>query len=171
MQSDGNVGPALSVGIPPGHPPVGIEPGERLTLMRLKRDFGLRIIVDQAGSSKGSGPGPLPFWSRSLSKTVEDVDEFVQLFAPFRLALADAIPDAVVDVIAKDCQADAIKRGLGSRQLLEDFDAQAGFLHHPPDSPDLSLDSVQSCHERLLLSWSTHGAITGPSRCICERRH
>jgi hypothetical protein len=47
----------------------------------------------------------------------------------------------------EDGEADAVERGLGGRELLEDFDAQARFLHHAPDAADLSFDPVQSCDE------------------------
>ncbi len=42
------------------------------------------------------------------------------------------------------CEADAIERRLGGGELLEDFDAQARFLHHAPDAARLPLDAVSA---------------------------
>jgi hypothetical protein len=57
---------------------------------------------------------------------------------------------------AQDRQADAIKRRFSGGELLKDFHAQTGFLHHPPDAPHLSFNAIESGHQKLLLRGFQH---------------
>jgi hypothetical protein len=60
-------------------------------------------------------------------------------------------------------EADPIERGLGSRELLKKLDAQPRFLHHPADPSNLTLDAVQSRHDRLLLRLVHHKDLYTPA--------
>ena len=57
----------------------------------------------------------------------------------------------------EDREADAIERRFGRGKLLQNLDAQAGFLHHPPDAAHLPFDPIQARDDRLLLGFVEHG--------------
>lgn len=87
-----------------------------------------------------------------LGETVEDIDQLPKLLRPLGLPLLDALGNAGFDVEFQDGEADAVEGRLGGGELLEDVDAEPGFLHHPPDAPNLPLDPIEPGHQRLLPS-------------------
>jgi len=96
--------------------------------------------------------GMSPWKERSGSgEPVENVHQFLQASLAFFTALFHACRDAVLHVRTKHRQTDAIKRGLGRRELLKDLYAEAGLLHHPPDTAHLPLNPIESGHQKLLL--------------------
>jgi len=96
-------------------------------------------------------------------EAVENVDEFLHPGAALFRAILDALRDTALDVVAQDGQADAIQRGLSGRQLLQDFNAEARFLHHALDAAHLPLNSIEPRDQKLLLSNIQHV-------CICPER-
>jgi 3-oxoadipate enol-lactonase len=72
------------------------------------------------------------------------------------VAASDAFGHAGLDVILEDREADAVERGLGRRQLLEQFDARTRLLHHSANASDLALDPIQPRDKGLLLSLLQH---------------
>jgi hypothetical protein len=89
-------------------------------------------------------------------ETVEDVDQLVQPFRSFDFALFDALGHTLLDVRLQDGKADPVQGGLGGRELLQDLDAKAWFLHHPPDTAHLSFNAVQTSDQCLLLGAIQH---------------
>ena len=64
-------------------------------------------------------------------------------------------------------QADAVQRGFGRGELLQDLHTQPRFLDHSADAADLSLDAVQARHQPLLLCGVQHKRLirrVGPRR-------
>jgi len=91
---------------------------------------------------------------RLLGETVENIDQFAQLFSLFDFTLRHSVGDAVVDVVSEDGKANPVQSRLGGSQLLQNVDAQARFLDHAPNAPDLTLDTIEARNKRLLLSGS-----------------
>ena len=106
-------------------------------------------------------PGPLPGLlmlaahpparEALLREPVEDIDQLRQALRALGFPLLEAVGHALFDVELQDGEADAIQRRFGGRELLQDFDAQARLLDHPPDTAHLSFDPVQTRNQRLLL--------------------
>src|SRR5690349_7352408 len=93
-----------------------------------------------------------------LREAIEDVDLFVQPLRALDHALLEPVGNTPLDVGLEHSETDPVQRGLRRGELLQDLDAKARFLHHPPDAPNLSLDAVQAGHQCLLLSAVQHAA-------------
>ena len=91
------------------------------------------------------------------SETVEDVHQFGEPLCTVRIPFGYPLGDALFDVEAEDRETDAIERGLVGRELLENFDAEARFLHHPSNAADLTFDAVETRDDRLLLGLVQNG--------------
>jgi hypothetical protein len=104
---------------------------------------------------------------RLLGEPVEDVDQLREALALFGIALGDAFRHAGFDVKAEDGEADAIERRFGGGELLQDFDAEARLLDHPPDPADLPLDAIETCDDSLLLRFVQH-RILSVSRAVAH---
>ena len=90
-------------------------------------------------------------WLASLREAVEDIDELSEAPGAFLFTLLDALGHALFDVELQHGEADPVQCGFGGRELLQDFDAQARLLDHPPDPSHLPFDAVQARDESLLL--------------------
>jgi len=86
-----------------------------------------------------------------LREAVEDIHELGEPLGLLRVSLHDAVGDASLHVEFEDGEADAVERRLRGGQLLQDVDAKPRLLHHPAYSPNLTFDSIQPGHDRLLL--------------------
>ena len=89
-------------------------------------------------------------------EAVEDIDQLTELAALFRFTLRDAVGNTPLDVKLENGEADTVERGLGSRKLLKELDAQPRLLHHPADASNLALDTVQARDDSLLLRLVEH---------------
>lgn len=92
----------------------------------------------------------------SLGEAVEDVHQLSQAFRTFRFSLVETFGNALFDVAPQDGEADPVERRFGRGQLLEDLDAEPGFLNHSPDSAHLPLDTVEPGNKGLLLGRIQH---------------
>src|SRR5262245_9644107 len=90
-------------------------------------------------------------------EAVENVHEFGQALGAIGIALRDAFGDTLFDVETENGEADAVERRFRGRELLEDLDAQARFLHHAADAAHLAFDPVQARDDGLLLGFVQHG--------------
>ncbi len=86
-----------------------------------------------------------------LREAVEDIDELRKALGSLSFPLREAVGNTFFDVELQNGEADAIQRGFGGRELLQDFDAKAWLFDHAPDATHLSLDAVQARDESLLL--------------------
>src|SRR4029079_18858415 len=75
-----------------------------------------------------------------FAEAVEDVDELREALRGLGLSAHDAVRYALLDVIAKHRQADAVQGGFSGRELLQQLHADPRLLHHPPDAAHLSLN-------------------------------
>jgi hypothetical protein len=105
----------------------------------------------------------------SLCESIEDVHQLGQPFRSLGLALLDALRNALLDVKFEHREADAVHRRFSRRELLEDFQAQARFLHHAPDAPDLPLDTIQTGDDGLLLCGVEHAQLYRCAGCVSSR--
>ena len=102
-------------------------------------------------------PGSVLLAEANLGReAVEDVHQLLETDATVVDAEGHGLRDARFHVIAENRQADSVESGFSSRQLLEDFHAEARFLHHPPDSAHLSFNAIQTGDQELLLSCIQH---------------
>jgi hypothetical protein len=105
-----------------------------------------------------------------LREPIEDVDQFAQAFPALILSLGHAVWHARVHVMPEDTEADAVEGSFGGRQLLKDFDTKPGLLHHPPDSPDLPFNPIETRDQGLLL-WLINMTIRRSARLAgCDSR-
>jgi hypothetical protein len=58
--------------------------------------------------------------------------------------------------MTEHAQTDPIQRSFSSRKLLENLDAEPRLLHHAPNAPNLTLDTIETRDERLLLCIIQH---------------
>ena len=91
-----------------------------------------------------------------FSEAVEDVDELGEALSACGIPFGDGVGDALFDVKAEDGEADAIERGLGGGELLEDLDAEPRLLDHAADAAHLPFDPVESRDDSLLLRLVQH---------------
>ena len=89
-------------------------------------------------------------------KSIEDIDEFRKPEAPLGVSLGDPFGDAGFDMEAEDREADAVERRFSRGELLQNLDAQAWLLHHPPDAAHLAFDAIETCDDSLLLRFVQH---------------
>ena len=93
---------------------------------------------------------------RLSCESIEDVHQFGEPTSLLGFPLTDAVGHTSLDVEPEHRQADPVERGLGSGELLEELDTQTRLLHHPADASNLTLDTVQPRHDRLLVRLVEH---------------
>ncbi len=69
------------------------------------------------------------------------------------IAAGDGVLHAVADVIGKDFLFNALQGGAYGRELSDDVDAIAVFLHHFGYAANLPLDTVEAFEARCLAIW------------------
>jgi hypothetical protein len=111
----------------------------------------------ETGSKASQDYQVLP--NQLFGESIEDIDELGEPFGAFGIAFGHALRDALLDMKAEDREADPVQGGFRGGELLEDVDTEAGFLHHPPDTPDLALNPVEARHESLLLRVVQHAVL------------
>jgi hypothetical protein len=62
----------------------------------------------------------------------------------------DRTPDAVLDMVLEEDDADLLRRGDDAADLREDVDAVGLLVHHPLQPPDLTLDPLEAVLQLLL---------------------
>src|SRR5437016_2582475 len=95
--------------------------------------------------------GADPLGPRLAGESIDDVDELGEAFGVFVGPLRDAVRHTLFDVKFEDDMADAPDRRFRRRQLLQNGDAETGFLDHLANAAELPFDALQPREDVALM--------------------